>query len=826
MTHIELNLDAPPFHTGLQSSERWQKQAAGALIHALAQAGWAAKNWSTRGAGDVTVHNAILVTGPRGAGKTVFLKNAKQIWDEQPPESHGLTLHFCKEIDPTLLVDHDNFANVIIAHLFNEVSEKLQHDETPPEFKQRFYKALEDLARALGSAEHSSSDAAGIDRIIRYRSGIRLERHFYDFTTATLKLIGADAIVMPIDDVDMALGRAFEVLDVVRRLLGCPALIPLVSGDLALYRPIIDDHFLTGGSSRAGQRLLTEQVAGELAQAYLTKLFPVESRVQLLPLADITSKLHICEGDYRAPASQYFGEVGDAACPLVNGEENSRSWPQPRTARELEQLCRILPPSFLEHKEDELAEFWYRYQTLATARHHSAGQLTAEAERIILGWREGVTTIPRLAKLDTFDVLAQSRSQKGEANEKPYFSQLDQAITAMRLSAPIERSQRQFIVGLEDKPFTQRSMPMLEVFTERLQVPKFRQQLSNPATTSSERNLFALYCHHAMYGTSRRTSAQVFFGRPFELLILSLLLGGHNEEENSPRVQWWITLLEELVARPPFHSIYSLAPTKTFDAQDESTADEDDAGTARAAGRKQAELERMGLRRLAVEIVMWEERWRSVLRQAQNQGLCTLMQCVFNKVFTQTYLLRISATKIFQRDKMTDVATRFEYIVINAFATFLKVGVVQQNIAHTPNVELLRNPKAYGQKDPSFRDNVVNWIGARGRALPESATLGQHLMQAIWTHPLFDLHRGPNPAIDLLRPELDSDELIDKLQELMPRGRKALDGLSVDEVSQILSQMQSLAAEYGTDLKSVYAKQVRGRTLFNAMRAYLPGSKE
>jgi len=769
------------------------------------------------------MHNSILVTGPRGAGKTVFLKNAKQIWSEQPPKSDGLTLHFCKEIDPTLLVDHDNFANVIIAHLFNEVSEQLQLDVTPPEYKQHFYSALENLARALGSAEHSNTDAAGIDRIISYRSGIQLERRFYDFTKAILDLIGADAIVMPIDDVDMALGRAFEVLDVVRRLLSCPALIPVVSGDLALYRPIIDDHFLSGGSRRTGQRLLTEQVAGELAQAYLTKLFPVESRVQLLPLVDITSKLLIRQGGYRASALQYFEEVGDAACPLVNGEENSRAWPYPRTARELEQLCRILSPSFLENKEDELAEFWYRYQTLAVSRHHNPGQLTAEAERTILSWREVATTVPRLSKLAVFDVLAQARAQKGEGDEKPFFSQLDRAITAMRLSTPIERSQRQFIVALEDKPFTQRSMPMLEIFTERLQVPRFRQQLSSPDVSGAERNLFALFCHHAMYGTSRRTSAQVFFGRPFELLTLSLLLGGNTEQGEESRLQWWVAMLEELSARPPFHSIYSLAPTKTFDAPDESTLDEDDSGTERIAGKKQVEIDRIALKHLAADIVEWEKAWYGVLRQAQDKGMCTLLHCVFNKVFTQTHLLRLGANKIFLRDKLTDVAARFEYIVINAFATFLKVGVVQQNIAHTPNVELLRDPRAYSRKDPSFRDNVVNWIGVRGKPLHQSAMFVQHLLQAIWAHPLFDLHRGSNPSLDLLRPEFNSDELIDSLLALMPRDRKELGHLTKGESRGILSKMQSLAEEYGTDLDSVYAKQVRGRALFNALRDHLRG---
>lgn len=833
MSNIELNLDAPSFQTGLRPAERWQQQAAATLVRALRLAGRSAKTCADNKLADITLHNAILVTGPRGTGKTVFLKNARQFWEEQADLRSQPVLHFCKEIDPTLLVDRDNFANVIIAHLFNEVSTRLKSATACGEDTSNFYSKLEDLASALGNAEHSDSNAAGIDRIISYRSGIQLEQRFNDFTKATMSLLKVDAIVMPIDDVDMALGRAFEVLDVVRRLLGCAYIIPLVSGDLALYRPIIDDHFVWGGRQQVRRSLLSKNSASELSLAYLTKLFPIENRIQLLPLGEISAKLVILEGGNPTIAHEYFKAVGNAVCPLVNGEEHSRSWPEPKTARELEQLCRILSPSFLLKKKSALSEFWYRYQTLAVSRHHGAGQLTAEAERALLAWRHDSVTVPRLAKLAAFNLLAQGSAQKGESDEKPYFNQLDHAITEMRLSPTIERSQRQFIVPLQDKSFSQRSMPVLEIYADKLQVPKFRQQLEPDSITPHHRNLFDLYCHHAMYGTSRRTSAQVFFGRAFELLALSLLIGGISQPDGNvartgfldSRRDWWVEILNELIARPPFHSVYAIAPTKTFDSDDESGENDDDGGPNGTPSRTHGRQESEARKNLATDIVVWEQRCSIVLRLAQDEGLITLLHYVFNKVFTQTHLLRVRSAKILENDKLTDVASRFEYIVVNAFATFLKVGVVQQNTAHTSNVALLRDPAIYGQKDPSFRDNVVNWIGARGKPLPESATLSQKLLQNIWTHPLFDLHRGSEARFELTRPERRSKQvkeegaLADSLLNLLRRTKKAWDQMSETEASEILKEMKGLATAQDVSLDDFYSKSVRGRAAFIKLRS-------
>lgn len=58
-----------------------------------------------------------------------------------------------------------------------------------------------------------------------------MERLFHEFVVSCIDILSVDAIAIIIDDVDMALGRAYEVLEVVRKLLLCPLIIPIVSGD-------------------------------------------------------------------------------------------------------------------------------------------------------------------------------------------------------------------------------------------------------------------------------------------------------------------------------------------------------------------------------------------------------------------------------------------------------------------------------------------------------------------------------------------------------------------------------------------------------------------
>ena len=96
--------------------------------------------------------------------------------------------------------------------------------------------------------------------------------------------------MLPIDDVDMSLQKAHEVIDDVRRLLGCPYIIPIVSGDVALYQQMInvdfDDRAYKKDSNDDLKRSGIE-LASDLSDEYLKKVFPAQMRLPLNNIARV-----------------------------------------------------------------------------------------------------------------------------------------------------------------------------------------------------------------------------------------------------------------------------------------------------------------------------------------------------------------------------------------------------------------------------------------------------------------------------------------------------------------------------------------------------------
>jgi hypothetical protein len=775
---IILDVRKGDFDLDLQTEHRWQRQAESSLIKALRTTANFAKEYRNKRNGNKSylqaVHDAIFVTAPRGAGKTVFLRNAGNAWQSvEKTDKNAPKLHFCREIDPTLLVNKDNFANVVIAHFYNEVEARLKPGAAQS-VKQgdKFYHALSLLADSLGQAEYKGDELSGIDRIISYRSGIQLEQHFHDFVEQCIAILGVDAIVLPIDDVDMALGKAFEVLDVLRRLLACPFVIPLVSGDRELYTPIVYEHFLYGGDPQKRTKLLENDQAHLLSSAFLTKLFPVQFRIRLQTLDEILPAMRVGDGTNQLFASTYLENLNTLFCPIVNGQEKSRNWPEPTSARDMQQLCTQFPPKWLEAQFTEKSpEFWNEYLSLAEAKYHGAGYLVAKAEQHLKSLQAFHRVEFPLRELAIFNVTEQAKPTLGEWKGKKFHSEMIAAHNALRA----DKSQLNFLVVLEERPYVLRSMPPIEFHVPALAISRANLAQKSPTPPATETTppqivagaetatapatadgftrqvqnemLLRIYTHHAYYGSSLKTNTQIFFGRAFELLATSLLLA-RKVEPKAERIKFWVDLLGKLIITPPFHSIYVLAPTKTHVTDDEPE-DTDDQPIVN-------QLQYEQLRPFAEQIIEWENAFSSALIWAQEQGLTHLLSCVFNKVFTQLHVMRAEAGKIFKNDYLTHTAKRFEYLVINAFATFMKTGaVVLQNIAITENTATIQDAKEFARKDPSFRGNVIPFVGARPEkpcsdstwtTLPvaDDSNAGQQvenifLLRAIWAHPLFDL---------------------------------------------------------------------------------------
>ena len=179
---------------------------------------------------DCRFHDTIFIDGDRGVGKTAFMINIENYYNHIAKIATPKYI-FLKPVDPTLLEHTEKFLSVILARIVEYVNDTKQNIEK--DFDERYYKSLENLSKSLEAIKTLAKDV-GIEEIASNKSSLKLEQHAHEFFQIVSKMFRVNAIAMLIDDVDMAFDKGFDVLEVVRKYLASPYLIPIVAGDMKL----------------------------------------------------------------------------------------------------------------------------------------------------------------------------------------------------------------------------------------------------------------------------------------------------------------------------------------------------------------------------------------------------------------------------------------------------------------------------------------------------------------------------------------------------------------------------------------------------------------
>ncbi|MEZ8914076.1 antiviral RADAR system adenosine triphosphatase RdrA [Vibrio lentus] len=225
-------------------------------------------------------HHAVLVDGERGTGKTSVLVNLPAYLEKNnETKSFFNDLMILEPIDPTLLEDGDSlFLTIIVASILSNQALK-EKQKRSPEKTAELNRALDRLATALESAE-PDSDAKGMQKIRNMYDNHNLETCVRGFFDTVLQLMEKKLLVLPIDDVDTSLNRAFENLEIVRRYLTSPNVLPIIAGDLKLYQEVIWRDFhgrMTKESNYDNEQAF--DTAQELAHEYQRKVMPHSRRL-------------------------------------------------------------------------------------------------------------------------------------------------------------------------------------------------------------------------------------------------------------------------------------------------------------------------------------------------------------------------------------------------------------------------------------------------------------------------------------------------------------------------------------------------------------------
>jgi hypothetical protein len=285
-------------------------------------------------------HAAVLVDGERGTGKSSVLFNLstylnsvdKQLLDK---------VHVLKPIDPTLLENHDDlFLNIVIAAVLSDKAVKSAMSQNS-DARTALYKRLQHLGHALENMQ-TQRDKKGLDKIRAFIGNQELVEEIHEFFDAALKLLGKKLLILPIDDVDASLHRAFENLEVVRRYLTSPFVLPVISGDANLYHDVTwrDFHGRLLKDSRA-RRFEAQQRAEELATEYHRKVLPLQYRLSMPTMREYFARDFIVLGDTtgaKLTFPHFHAWLEGLLNDRTNGLENSHLPVPIRTVRAFAQL--------------------------------------------------------------------------------------------------------------------------------------------------------------------------------------------------------------------------------------------------------------------------------------------------------------------------------------------------------------------------------------------------------------------------------------------------------------------------------------------------------
>lgn len=259
-------------------------------------------------------HDAIVISGGRGSGKTTFILSAMKMITEDTEfwgnDSPGRIISL-GIIDPTLIETREHIFIDIVAKIWSLVQKARDRriEDGDDHMARRFdacRDSMGDLARGLSLLDGVGSGQASRDAwddpqyilsigIKNASSGEKLEKDFHAFIRASLEFLNGKAFVLGFDDIDTDFSRGWPVLEVIRKFLTTPQLIVLLSGDLKLYSTLVRkrqwEHFgaeyLQFESKDFNEMERIKRRVDNLEEQYLLKILKPLRRIEMLRLDEL-----------------------------------------------------------------------------------------------------------------------------------------------------------------------------------------------------------------------------------------------------------------------------------------------------------------------------------------------------------------------------------------------------------------------------------------------------------------------------------------------------------------------------------------------------------
>lgn len=250
------------------------------------------------------VNNIIAFVGERGAGKTSCMCSVISILQElQNKKAYNTSfdnlktlpqkrIHALKLIDPSFFDAVHNILEIIIGEMYNRTSRDLSTSITVDKENE--------ARKLLKSFQVIKRDMLYVDKNTRFERDEELEELSLlaagvDLRTGIQKLIAdylsyfnSDVLLISIDDIDLNVKLAYEMVEQIRKYLILPNVMILMAVKIDQLSMVIQENLSKqfDQALKHDTRILTGNDISEMAERYINKLIPIESRIYI-PSPDV-----------------------------------------------------------------------------------------------------------------------------------------------------------------------------------------------------------------------------------------------------------------------------------------------------------------------------------------------------------------------------------------------------------------------------------------------------------------------------------------------------------------------------------------------------------
>lgn len=250
------------------------------------------------------VNNIIAFVGERGAGKTSCMCSVISILQElQNKKAYNTSfdnlktlpqkrIHALKLIDPSFFDAVHNILEIIIGEMYNRTSRDLSTSITVDKENE--------ARKLLKSFQAIKRDMLYVDKNTRFERDEELEELSLlaagvDLRTGIQKLIAdylsyfnSDVLLISIDDIDLNVKLAYEMVEQIRKYLILPNVMILMAVKIDQLSMVIQENLSKqfDQALKHDTRILTGNDISEMAERYINKLIPIESRIYI-PFPDV-----------------------------------------------------------------------------------------------------------------------------------------------------------------------------------------------------------------------------------------------------------------------------------------------------------------------------------------------------------------------------------------------------------------------------------------------------------------------------------------------------------------------------------------------------------